>query len=119
MEMLRRHSEVVRPLIDHLRLLVGGPELDTTLARLGLLDDTLSANQGPADGAAANQSAADGAAANQDAGGEVRTNQSAGNGGRASERPGNGGMLKLETEESRRSNHSSSPVPDDADSVSE
>ena len=108
MELLRAQSEVVRPLIDHLRLLVGGDELDRTLARLGLLDDALAANQEPGDSRPTNQQPgdsrptnqqpgdsrptnqqpADVAAANREAGDSERANPEAGSGARTNQKTG-------------------------------
>ncbi|XP_043197355.1 uncharacterized protein LOC122367893, partial [Amphibalanus amphitrite] len=128
MELLRQHAEVVRPLIDHIRLLVGGEQLDATLVRLGLLEDTLGANQEPGDSAAANHSAGDNgvanrragdsAATNQETGGGETTNQSVGSGVRTNQMAGNGGMGRLGVEDPWKSNCSSSPASNDSDSLS-
>ena len=119
MNLLRAESEVVRPLIDHLRLLVGGDELDRTLARLGLLDDTLSANQEPGDCPATNPEPTDAARTNQEARDSERTNPEAGSGVRTNQKTGNGGTANKEAGDGQTTNHGSALSPEEAVGVSE
>ena len=108
MELLRSQSEVVRPLVDHLRLLVGGDELDRTLARLGLLDDTLTANQEPRDCQTTNQQPSGGESANMELGEGERTNQGAGSSRRTNQEAG----------DAQKSSNASARPPEEPDGVS-